>query len=96
MGSADEWQDFGPDDPKKLPFEEELALEVGRGHELFGLDMTVVSRRLAQDDVIVTAAGRTGCAAVHLTFARGRETPPWPRTAWYESVDEAKASLAEG
>lgn len=95
MGSVREWQDFDPADPERLPFEEELAREVRKGHELFGLDVTVVSRRFAQNDVLVTTPGRAGCAAVHLTYARGRETPPWPRTAWFESIDAAKEALIE-
>jgi len=96
MADSDTWEDFAPGDPKRLPFEEELAREVRRGHELFGLDLTVVSRRFGQDDVLVIAAGRSGCAVAHLTYARGRENPPWPRTTWFASVDDAKASLARG
>jgi hypothetical protein len=93
MVRPEDWRDFGPSDPEKGLFQNELAREVRKGHELFGLDLAVVSRRLAQDDVLVTTPGRTGCAAVHLTWARGRETPPWPRTTWFDSVEDAKEAL---
>lgn len=93
MARPEDWRDFGPDDPDKKPFERELAREVRRGHKLFGLDLTIVARRFAQDDILVTSPARAGCAAVHLTWTRGRETPPWPRTTWCESVDGAKKAL---
>ena len=93
MVRPEDWRDFSPDDPDMKPLEKELAREVRRGHELFGLDLTVVARRFAQDDILVTSPARAGCAAVHLTWTRGREKPPWPCTTWYPSVDDAKEAL---
>jgi len=93
MVRSEDWQDFGPDDPDRQPFEKELTREVRVGHELSGLDLRVVSRRFAQDDILVTAPGRTGVASVHLTWSQHEETPPWPRTYWHYSIHDAKESL---
>jgi hypothetical protein len=93
MVRAEDWHDFAPGDPDKEAFETELLREVGEGHELFGLAVEVVARRFAEDDVLVTIPGRPGVASVHLTWTRGDEIPPWPRTHWHDSIDDAKDSL---
>ncbi|MGX5681419.1 hypothetical protein [Schumannella luteola] len=88
----DDWQDFEPGDPRARPFCRELKKELSRGHQLFGLDVSVVARRFAQDDILVSVRGRPGIAVVHLTWRRKRDTPPWPMTTWFDSVEAAKAA----
>jgi hypothetical protein len=93
MVRPEDWHDFGADDHDKAPFESELSREVREGHELFGLALNVVSRRFAQDDILVTTPGRPEVASVHLTWTKGDEIPPRPRTNWHGSIEEAKDSL---
>jgi hypothetical protein len=93
MMAEKDWDDFAPGSSEALPLRAELAIELARGHELFGSEIAVVARRYAQDDILVTVADRDGCAAVHLTWKESGETPPFPITIWYASVEAAKHAL---
>jgi hypothetical protein len=92
----DDWQVFDSGDAASSEtFRAELLAEIPRGHELFEADLELIARRFAQDDVLVRAAGRDGCAAVHLTWTGSKEMLPYPRTQWYESIEVAMEALED-
>jgi hypothetical protein len=95
MTQEDDWSDLDPDDADTLPFKNELLTELTKGHELFASNFVIVARRHSQDDILVTVDGRDGCAAIHLTWKRGAEHSPYPRTTWFKSADQAKTELRE-
>jgi hypothetical protein len=67
-------------------FEAELQRELSPGHTLFGLSLRAVGRRWDCDDVLFAAEDGSGrVAAVHLTWRREAEPPPWPDSRLYES-----------
>jgi hypothetical protein len=73
----------------KAGLESELQLELGAGHPLFGLPVTVMGRHDSQDDVLFSILDFSGrLAEVHLTWSCGPERVPWPYTRifsdWYE------------
>jgi hypothetical protein len=90
---ADDWKDFEAHNDGGLSLKAELLREVANGHMLYGADVAVVARRFSQDDILITVAGREGCAAVHLTWSQARELPPYPMTTLFDSVEEAKRAL---
>jgi hypothetical protein len=92
---ADDWKDLDAHDVGGLSLKAELLREVGDGHMLYGVDVLVVARRFSQDDILVSLAGREGCAAVHLTWSQARERPPYPMTTFFASVEEAKRALSD-
>lgn len=93
MGDVDEWVNLDPSGAAAL--EAELLRELGPGHDLFGEPVSVVARRLSQDDVVVVTPSRAGVARVHLTWRGSAEPAPWPRTAWFDSVESAKVGEPE-
>ena len=88
---TDPWWDLrggGPAEEKQCKaIQAELLAEVSQGHPLFGVAVEVVARSEASDDVLLRA-GRRGWAVVHLTWRGAAEPPPWPRVAFYASVQE--------
>jgi hypothetical protein len=80
------WRDLPGDDHARIDERAELhgqlLREVGPGHPLHGVDLTVVGRSDAADDIAVHCAdGRW--AIVHLTWTTTASQPPWPRTAFF-------------
>lgn len=73
------WHVLGDD---HIQLEKELAGELTSQHELFGVTVTAIARRLDQDDVLFSHA--EGFSVVHLTYA-GPERAPWPMTQTYGS-----------
>src|SRR5437868_14416611 len=79
---------FSPSEPPadSPAFLVELLLELKPGHPLFGLPVAPVARRYDQDDVLFEVLDGSGrVAEVHLTWAGGRERPPWPSTSLFDS-----------
>lgn len=69
--------------------EAELQRELGRGHPLFGSRAVAVGRRGDCDDVLFFLPdGPTPLAVVHLTWSGGAGNREWPRTTFYESLDD--------
>lgn len=67
-------------------FEAELGRELVPGHTLFGLPLRAIGRRCDGDDVLFAVEDGSGrVAAVHLTWRRGAESPPWPESGLHES-----------
>ena len=94
MTQSDDWRVFvSGSAASSETFKVELLAELPRGHELFGAELEVIARRFSQDDVLVRVAGRDGCAAVHLTWKGTRETLPYPRTEWHDSVEAAMKAI---
>jgi hypothetical protein len=70
--------------------EKELALEVSRGHPLFGRKMYAVSQRQDNDDVLFISedALHEVVAVVHLTWSlRAEVGPQLPSTVLFDSVE---------
>jgi hypothetical protein len=73
---------------------QQLALEVGPGHVLYGRKAIAVAFSLAQDDVLFFLPdGPTPLAVVHLTYSpvapsSPRYTPGLPATALYSSLQD--------
>lgn len=66
--------------------EKELAREVSPGHEIFGLKVEARARYI--DNILFSVAGGPKpFAMVHMTH-RAADTPPWPDTFWYDSIQE--------
>jgi hypothetical protein len=70
----------------------ELVRELTAGHPLHGHTLTVQARCQACDDVAVQLADGAW-ALVHLTWSGKTETPPWPRTTFYDTVDALQHDL---
>jgi hypothetical protein len=72
--------------------EKELHRELAKGHPLHGRVCRALASAHPNDDVVV-AVDEADVAIVHLTFTpRRRETPPYPDTEIFGSVDD----FAEG
>ena len=69
-------------------WEEQLRLEVGPKHVLFGEEFSLIGRCFANDDALYQLSdGRV--ADVHLTWRQSPEpNPVWPETLVYESLDD--------
>ncbi|MCX5064765.1 hypothetical protein OOJ91_02620 [Micromonospora lupini] len=61
----------------------ELLTELAAGHPLHGQPITVIAKSEVSDDIVVgLPAGRF--ALIHLTWKGASETPPWPKTEFYD------------
>lgn len=65
----------------------ELYRELGDGHQLYGLTLQAVGRRVDCDDVLFAINdGSERVAVVHLTWVRSPpDRPPWPITSVYRN-----------
>lgn len=68
-------------------FHEQLAREVSRGHALFGLPVELMGRGNGDDCLFKILDGSGRVAFVHLVW-QGRQSPPWPATDIYASLEE--------
>lgn len=69
--------------PLSLSLEKEVAL----GHLIYGQSVRALARRIDCDDVLfVLASGQVAC--VHLIWSGQQESPPWPSTHVYGSLQE--------
>lgn len=68
---------------------DELRREIGEGHVLEGIELSIVARRQDRDDFLYAFNDESGrVAVVHLTWRKTRETnPKWPRTRILESME---------
>lgn len=86
-------------DPWWVPGDEDLAaltlelnVEVARGHTLYGLAGTAVSRCAACDEAVFRL-DEDRFAMVHLTWSERAETPPWPECS--ETGDDQLTRTAQ-
>jgi len=85
MRLLDPWHSLA-DAAESQGLEEELQSELRRGHELFGVAVRAIARRIDCDDVLFSLEDGSGrVAVVHLTWS-SRERPPWPDTDIYASL----------
>ncbi|TDC37901.1 hypothetical protein E1211_08895 [Micromonospora sp. 15K316] len=63
-------------------------------HPLHRQPVVVIATSEASDDIIVALPGARW-ARVHLTWRNKAETPPWPRTRFYDTVDDLQRHLDE-
>jgi len=71
-------------DPDALP--RELRREICSEHSLNGVEAHAVAVRKDRDDVLFEiAGGETPLAVVHLTWARQKESLPWPTARYFRS-----------
>lgn len=68
--------------------EREALLEIGLHHELWGVPLVAVGRKLDGDDVLFAFRGRPEVAEVHLTWSGKREQGTYPRTRAFPSMLE--------
>ena len=72
------------------PFEDEYAVEIAKGHPLYGVPVKAVARRKDCDDVLFRLL-RHLCeyAVVHLTWSKKEESDPkWPRFELFADDDD--------
>jgi cation diffusion facilitator CzcD-associated flavoprotein CzcO len=67
---------------------------VADGHPLHGQPVAVIGKSEASDDIVIELAAG-GWAQVHLTWKGGAETPPWPKTKFYDTVQDLERDLHE-
>ena len=77
------WEPIDPDNSDR--FEDEYAVEIGKGHPLYGVPAKAIARRIDQDEVLFRLL-RHLCefAVVHLTWSgRPEDAPSWPACQIY-------------
>jgi|SRR6267142_1459773 len=67
-------------------FERQLALEVRRGHPLYGLSVHLIGRGNGDDCLFSLEDGSRRVAVVHLVW-QGPQKPPWPSSAVYADLE---------
>ncbi|WP_165945308.1 hypothetical protein [Micromonospora sp. KC723] len=94
---TDPWWDLRRDDPaerqQRQTLHAELLIEVAPGHPLHGQPTRIVARSEASDDILVQLPGRW--ALIHLTWKGVPETPPWPKTKFYDTIHNLVQDLHE-
>jgi len=63
----------------------ELRLEISDGHDLFGLDCSVVAKRIDCDEILVKTADDR-FALVHLTWKSNPEVAGYPASDWSDAA----------
>jgi len=75
-------------------FEEELKKEISPKHTLFGKKLTVIARRLDQDEYLFEIDNEDRFAQVHLTWKGKAEIEKtWPKTSIFYSLIEWKEQV---
>lgn len=67
-------------------FNDELAKEVGVGHELYDIELNAIFRN--GDDVVYKFVNDEKVVSVHLTFCKGKDIPPFPLFSSYQCLDD--------
>jgi hypothetical protein len=85
FGLLDPWLSLSPEQAELLL--REAHVEISPGHTLHALSLVPIAQSRRADDVLFKLDdGRV--AAVHLTWRRSPEPPPWPSSQTYASFDE--------
>lgn len=87
MEFLEPWMPVGPNADR---LQNELAAELGAGHQLKGRDMRAIAVRQDCDDVLFVSADEpTVVAVVHITYANRPESDPrWPETTIFASMED--------
>jgi hypothetical protein len=83
-----QWELIDPD--ASGPFEDEYAIEIAKGHPLYGVPVKAIARRKDCDDVLFRLL-RHLCeyTVVHLTWSGKEESDTkWPSFALYADDDD--------
>jgi hypothetical protein len=84
----DPWQPIEDPELGRM-FEEELQRELSPSHPLAGLPLLVVGKHGNTDDFLFQVSdGSDRVALVHLSWTGKPETPPWPQSMLFASVEE--------
>ena len=68
-------------------FEQQLLVEVGPDHVLYGLTLKMVGKRDGSDDVLFSIEdGSRRVVMVHLTWSKEQQTSDWPITTFFDSL----------
>ncbi|MBV7417233.1 hypothetical protein KW830_02050 [Comamonas sp. CMM03] len=67
-------------------FAEQLARETSPGHALHGVPVQLIGRGNGDDALFALLDGTGRVALVHLVW-QGQQTPPWPATAIFASLE---------
>ncbi|WP_232233890.1 hypothetical protein [Micromonospora chokoriensis] len=95
---ADPWWDLRRGGPAERQLQQtlqaELLTELAAGHLLHGQPAEVIAKSEVSDDIVAgLPAGR--CALIHLTWRGAPETPPWPKTEFYDTLHDLGRHLHE-
>ncbi len=89
-GSEIEWlEPWQPvSEAERQTLEAELGRELTQGHLLFGQPVTIIGRRIDQDDVLCSLSRSGRVAIVHLTWRVAPETDPqWRTVQMFDDID---------
>jgi hypothetical protein len=93
MNLPSQWAAIDPDD--RVRFEDEYAVEIAKGHPLYGVLVRAIAKRQDCDDVLFELL-RHLCeyAVVHLTWTGKEEVAPdWPGFELYADDDDIEEIL---
>jgi hypothetical protein len=69
-------------------FLNQLKIEIGPDHIMYGLPVRMIGRDGGSDDTLFEILNGSGwLALVHLTWAKGQERLPWPGTIIYPNFE---------
>ncbi len=88
MNLPAQWVPIDPDTSAR--FEDEYAVEIAKGHPLYGVPVKAIAKRRDCDDVLFSVL-RHLCeyVVVHLTWSGKEEPPPdWPKFELYANDDD--------
>ncbi|MCW7541470.1 hypothetical protein OOT46_27040 [Aquabacterium sp. A7-Y] len=77
----------GMEDTYRRAFSDQLAKEISPGHELYGKQVRLIARGNGDDALFELLDGTGRVAEVHLVW-QGRQTPPWPSSAIFPSLED--------
>ncbi|MGF1725607.1 hypothetical protein [Photobacterium nomapromontoriensis] len=88
------WSDISEyQDGHRSAIKSELLKELGKNHDLFGVELTVLAKRENCDDILV--ASGSSYFIVHLTWSGRAETTPYPLTVKLLSLADLKERLKQ-
>lgn len=76
-------------------FRTQLEREIASGHVLYGIPTRLIARGNGDDALFTLLDGSNRVALVHLTWSSGAQTPPWPATTLFASLEQWVAEVME-
>jgi hypothetical protein len=74
-------------------FRRQLEREVSPGHCLHQVPVRLLARGSGDDALFRLLDGSDRVAGVHLTWSSAAQSPPWPRTVIYPTLEEWSAQV---
>lgn len=79
------WYPIDPDET----LVNEAEKEISKGHMLYGKKLRAIGRNQSQDEVLYELVDEPPkVALVHLVWSGKKDTPPWPTSQIFESLEE--------